>query len=330
MSRGLSIFFFAIVLGFSSSKSAFADFVQIVAHAKPAIVQLEVRTEHGFKSGTGFFVSPDGYLVTNAHVIAGALNENDFVATATDGTHYFVERIAYVDQDADIAIVKFDCSGVAYLEPDLHDDVAEGQTVLVIGNPEGLQGTVSNGLVAAIRKDPDLIQITAPISPGSSGSPVLNEDGRVVGVAVANLKEGQNLNFAIPVKEVRKGMLAISGLNANLPGKKNLQPRKPIAPQAEPRPALDYNNAKWPDDRLLIHPEHFIKAHVINVSADDTLALRSGPGTSFEPITEIPADGTDVLVFDRDNMWDGDSWWYPVVWHGFRGYVGRHYLSADH
>jgi Trypsin-like peptidase domain len=126
--------------------------------------------------------------------------------------------------------------------------------VLVIGNPEGLQGTVSNGLVAAIRTDLDLIQITAPISHGSSGSPVLNEDGRVVGVAVGILKEGQNLNFAIPIKEVRKGMLAISGLNADLPGKDAFQPQKPTAPRAEPNTAPDYR------ERVVAFVKKFVAA----------------------------------------------------------------------
>jgi Trypsin-like peptidase domain len=238
MCRRLFIFFVAIV---GASASAFADFVQLVARAKPAVVQLEVQTAEGFQGGTGFFISTDGYLVTNGHVIAGALRRSDIMATANDGTHYLVERIAYVDPDADIVILKFDCTDVASLQPELHNDVAEGQTVLVIGNPEGLQGTVSNGLVAAIRTEKNLIQITAPISPGSSGSPVLNEDGRVVGVAVGIFKRGQNLNFAIPVEEVRKGMLAISGLNANLPpGKEALQPRIPTAPYTDPSTAPDY------------------------------------------------------------------------------------------
>jgi hypothetical protein len=171
-------------------------------------------------------------------VIAGALRRSDIMATANDDTHYLLQRIAYVDPDADIVILKFDCTDVVSLQPELHDDVAEGQTVLVIGNPEGLQGTVSNGLVAAIRTEENLIQITAPISPGSSGSPVLNEDGRVVGVAVGIFKKGQNLNFAIPVKEVRKGMLAISGLNADLPGNEALQ--KPIEPHADSSTTPDY------------------------------------------------------------------------------------------
>jgi S1-C subfamily serine protease len=68
---------------------------------------------------------------------------------------------------------------------------------LVIGNPEGLQGTVSNGIISAFRENRSLIQITAPISPGSSGSPVLDETGQVIGMATLIYKEGQNLNFAI-------------------------------------------------------------------------------------------------------------------------------------
>ena len=73
----------------------------------------------------------------------------------------------------------------------------EGQRVLVIGNPEGLYGTVSDGIISAFRDDGNIIQITAPISPGSSGSPVLNEKGEVIGIATYYGKEGQNLNFAV-------------------------------------------------------------------------------------------------------------------------------------
>jgi S1-C subfamily serine protease len=209
MRTRLVLLFFALML----SESAFADFVQIVARAKPAVVQLEIETDHGFQSGTGFFISSDGYLVTNAHVIAGAMNKNAVTVTANNGTRYTVESLAYLDKEADIAILKVDCNDVPYLQPETAENVAEGQAVLVIGNPEGLQGTVSNGLVAAIRKNPNLIQITAPISPGSSGSPVLNEEGRVIGVAAQIYKQGQNLNFAIPVAEVRRGMASISSFS---------------------------------------------------------------------------------------------------------------------
>jgi Trypsin-like peptidase domain len=268
-------------------------------------------------------------------VIAGASRRSDIVAMSNDGTHYLVERIAYMDPDADIAILKCDCTGVAYLQLELRDDAAEGQSVLVIGNPEGLQGTVSNGLVAAIRTEENLIQITAPISPGSSGSPVLNEDGRVVGVAVGIFKKGgQNLNFAIPVKAVRKGMLAISGFNPHSPdfseeplGERALQSRKPIVPYREPSAPPDYSNAKWPDDRMLINPEDFVQTYVINVNRNDTITLRGGPGTSFPSVAGIPPDDTHIIAFDQDKIWDGDTWWYPVVWHGLLGYVGGSHIA---
>jgi Trypsin-like peptidase domain len=78
--------------------------------------------------------------------------------------------------------------------------------VLVIGNPTGLQGTVSDGLIAAFRENRSLIQITAPISPGSSGSPVLDENGLVIGVATLQRVEGQNLNFAIAVESVTSAL----------------------------------------------------------------------------------------------------------------------------
>ena len=74
---------------------------------------------------------------------------------------------------------------------------------MVIGNPEGLTGTVSDGIIAAFRKNRDIIQITAPISPGSSGSPLLDESGDVIGIVTANYGEGQNLNFAISADSIR-------------------------------------------------------------------------------------------------------------------------------
>ena len=99
--------------------------------------------------------------------------------------------------DPDLALLKFSATDVAYLELGSSAKAVEGQRVLVIGNPEGLQGTVSDGIISAFREDRNLIQITAPVSPGSSGSPVLDESGQVIGMATLVYREGQNLNFAI-------------------------------------------------------------------------------------------------------------------------------------
>jgi hypothetical protein len=97
-----------------------------------------------------------------------------------------------------------------------------------------------------------------------------------------------------------------------------------------PTPPPHYKNEKWPDGRMLIHPEHFVKAYVINVAPADKLQLRSGPGTRFDLVIKIPPNGTNIIVFDQDQVWDVDTWWCPVEWHGFRGYVGRHYLTSSH
>jgi len=91
---------------------------------------------------------------------------------------------------------------VEYLKIGSSTEAVEGETVLVIGNPEGLQGSVSNGIISAFRENRSYIQITAPISPGSSGSPVFDETGQVIGMATLVSKEGQNLNFAISAEKI--------------------------------------------------------------------------------------------------------------------------------
>jgi len=85
--------------------------------------------------------------------------------------------------------------------------------------------------------------------------------------------------------------------------------------------------AKWPDGRKLLHPDQFVKTRVVNVEANDTLKLRSGPGTSFRVLAKIPADETNITAYNYDQVWDGvDTYWVPVEWRGIRGYVGRSYL----
>lgn len=101
-------------------------------------------------------------------------------------------------------------------------------------------------------------------------------------------------------------------------------------PAYEPIPTPTPNlNSRWPDGRILAHLDHSLRMHVVNVNAGDTLKLRSGPGTVFNTIAEIPANGGGIITFDEDRVWDSDTWWYPVEWQGYRGYVGRRYLEAN-
>ena len=182
---------------------------KIVAKAKPAVVEIVSADATGApkSQGTGFFVSPDGLLVTNRHVIEGS---NSITAVSNTGAIFLFERIVAEPPGVDIAVLKFHATDVPFLKLGESTNAVEGQKVIVIGNPTGHIGTVSDGIIFAFRENRSFIQITAPISHGSSGSPVLDQAGRVIGIATLVSSEGQNLNFAIAVENVA---LALSQLS---------------------------------------------------------------------------------------------------------------------
>jgi len=153
--------------------------------------------------GSGFFVSSDGLLVTNFHVIEGA---KFATVMLSDGSTLFVEGVAAVDKEADLALLKVNGTGRAFLTIGSSAPPKGGATVYAIGNPGGLTNTFSKGMVSGIREvkgQVAAIQTTAAISRGSSGGPLLAADGRVVGVTTWYLRGGQSLNFAIPASKVQ-------------------------------------------------------------------------------------------------------------------------------
>src|SRR6516225_2379362 len=174
---------------------------EIVAKTKPAVVEIVNIDQKGSPSrlGTGFFISPDGEVVTNRHVVEGA---GSIAAINNNGAMFLFERVVAQPAGMDLAILKFRATAVPFLTLGKSTTAVEGQKVIVIGNPTGLTGTVSDGIISAFRENRSLIQITAPTSHGSSGSPVMDETGQVIGIATLIREEGQNLNFAIPVEKV--------------------------------------------------------------------------------------------------------------------------------
>jgi S1-C subfamily serine protease len=174
---------------------------EIVAKAKPAIVEIVAIDAAGapMKFGTGFFISRDGLAVTNFHVIDGAAS---LKAVGTDGSIFAFQRLVAQGTGVDLALLQFQVTDVPFLRLGTSADKVEGEKVIVIGNPTGFTGTVSDGVISAFREKRSMIQISAPISLGSSGSPVLDAGGKVIGVATLIAKEGQNLNFAIAVEQL--------------------------------------------------------------------------------------------------------------------------------
>jgi tetratricopeptide (TPR) repeat protein len=177
---------------------------ELVRRIKPSAVAIETFDVRGEKlsRGSGFFIDVDR-IVTNRHVIEGAFRAEVHSST---GTLFPVKGVLAVDAEGDIALLKVDAPA-GHIRPLSLERTSpqEGESIVVIGNPFGLEGSVSNGIVSAVRDIPTfgrIIQITAPISPGSSGSPVVNMQGQVIGVATLQITGGQSVNFAIPSERI--------------------------------------------------------------------------------------------------------------------------------
>ena len=177
----------------------------IIKRIGPSTVIIFTYNDKGefLKLGSGFFISQNGDIITNYHVLQGASSAE---VKTSDGKTYPIAYIVVEDEQSDIIRLSVDIPS-QYVRPlSLNTTIPEvGERIIVYGSPLGLEKTVSDGIVSAIREIFDygkLIQITAPISPGSSGSPVLNMNGEVIGIATFQFIEGQNLNFAIPSERI--------------------------------------------------------------------------------------------------------------------------------
>lgn len=165
------------------------------------------RVERG--SGSGFIIRPDGLILTNAHVVAGA----DTVTVALQGRE-LRGRVLGTDPVTDVAVVKVEASNLPTVTIGNSDQLRPGEWAIAIGNPLGLDNTVTVGIISATGRSsaevrvPDkrvsFIQTDAAINPGNSGGPLLNQRGEVVGMNTAIIGGAQGLGFAIPIKTVQR------------------------------------------------------------------------------------------------------------------------------
>src|SRR5215510_1423096 len=181
---------------------------ELVKRVKPTVVAIATFDAAGepLMTGSGFFLSA-GQVVTNVHVIRGATRA-EIKTLDGKGKVYPVKGLLSVDEEGDLALLGVDMPlervRVSELASELPD---EGETIFVIGNPLKLEGSVTNGIVSAVREVPNsyrIIQITAPISHGNSGSPVFNLHGQVLGVVSVKVTNGQNINLAIAAARIAK------------------------------------------------------------------------------------------------------------------------------
>ncbi|MEJ2671515.1 MAG: trypsin-like peptidase domain-containing protein [Deltaproteobacteria bacterium] len=224
-------------LGLGSARAQ-ENLPALIKKVLPAVVTVVGFNNRGkvTRLGSGFFIDPQGHLITNLHVIKGAARA---VVKLPKGQVYPLTEMVAVDEKADLVKLAVHLPGGSphYLtmspaRPEV------GEHVVVLGSPLGLEHTVTEGMVSAIRtvrNRGEFLQISAPISPGSSGGPVVNMKGQVIGIAAFQVK-GQNINFAVPGYRV----LALrDGPPRALPGHKATGKSLPARPGVNvPRPQM--------------------------------------------------------------------------------------------
>lgn len=249
------------------------DIPAIAKAANGAIVSIITSDKDGkpVAQGTGFLVSTDGRIVTNYHVIKGA---NSAIVKLPDGAFYDVDGVVAFDKARDLAVIKAHGQNFRVLALGNSDRVQVGEEIVAIGSPLSLESTVSNGIISGIRTieiangaasqiqlpsgyedatpvtSPNVtsfgkyLQITAPISPGSSGGPLFNMAGEVIGITTLYFEGGENLNFAIPINDAKRLLSAGSKVKGFPVGTEAVEPEAhteaPPSAAASPTTARDY------------------------------------------------------------------------------------------
>jgi len=198
-----SLFWAAIIVVFLPSV-LLADAEKIFKENSKAVVVIISYDSNGnpIGQGSGFVVREDGVVVTNYHVISNAAD----IKIKTGDKIFEVKGFIHIDKENDVVMLKADAKGLLSVKIGDISKANIGEKVYVISSPQGLENTISDGILSGIREitsERKIIQITAPVSEGSSGGPVFNKNGEVIGIATFIIKEAQNLNFAMPVNLIK-------------------------------------------------------------------------------------------------------------------------------
>ena len=275
---------------------------QIAAKTRPAVVLITaLAAGEEIGQGSGFVTDAQGTVVTNFHVVEGA---DAVTVQFAGGETYDDVLFVSADRRRDVAVLKVRGSNLPFI--DFGDDrtLAVGDRVYVMGNPLGLEGTFSDGLLSARRVDEGVayLQITAPISSGSSGGPVLNARGEVVGIATAAMRSGQNLNLAVTARYAQ-ALIAMAARPR--PIRDASEELTPAAPEGSP-------DAEW--ERIVVEqaaevdelfkregyePSHDLQTGYMSTEESTTTRLDLEPGEYvFVGVCDSDCEDLDLAVYN--------------------------------
>ncbi len=230
-----------ILVGASLSIASAQDMSGAIEQVKESVLTIK----SGERVGAGFIVSPDGHGLTSAHLVG----DNSQVTAVLANDEELDAKVTKTDAALDLALIKLDLQNLPAVRFAPSSELKQGARVAALGAPLGLEGSVSEGIVSALEREVKgkrYLQIDAALNEGNSGGPVIDEHGRVVGVATAVVKEAQNVGFAVP-SDAAIAFLQEAGVLLSLPlgqqgaaavkrptGGPARLPAPPVVKQAEP------------------------------------------------------------------------------------------------